>query len=215
MSVKERPSRRPTARDMDATPFTAILDRLIERMPGAYGAALVDGEGETVDYAGLVVPYDIRVAAAYVQIVMRYIESPTLAPMGRPKFFSVRGTKKTVVARALPDGYVLAALFRRRAGFAGSQRAFVQCERELAREAGWPAPSGRAWYAVDVEVDRRGRPLSIAPGFAIEVLGAVMGLPVREHGFRVRTADGHELTLVREARTIWYADEELSSGKKP
>jgi hypothetical protein len=197
---------------MDATPFTAILERLIERMPGAYGAALVDGEGETVDYAGLVVPYDIRVAAAYVQIVMRHIDSKAL---GEPKYFSARGAKKTVVARALPDGYVLAVLFRRRAGFGGSHRALVQCERELAREAGWPAPGGRAWYAVDVQVDRRGRPVSIAPDFAIEVLGAVMGLPAREHGFRVRTADGHELTLVREARARWYVDEELSSAKKP
>ena len=49
MSVKRRPSRRPAPRDMDATPFTAILDEMIGRIPGAYGAVLVDSEGETVD----------------------------------------------------------------------------------------------------------------------------------------------------------------------
>jgi hypothetical protein len=45
----------------------------------------------------------------------------------------------------------------------------------------------------------------------VEVLGTVMGLSVREQGFRVRTAAGLELTLVREARHTWYADEELDA----
>ncbi len=39
------------------------------------------------------------------------------------------------------------------------------------------------------------------------MIGAVMGLSVRERGFRVRTDEGAELTLVRETRHRWYADE--------
>lgn len=216
---------------MDATPFTPILHRVIARIPGAYGAALVDSEGETVDYAGLVVPYEIRVAAAYLQIVMRYVEdAPSL---GNPRFVIVRGAKRTIVARALPDSYVLGVLLRRRAGFAASPRAYSEAERALAREAGWTPPSGRAWYSVDVEVDARGRPLRVGPTstatpeqalsdsrqseererrVAVEVLGTVMGLTAREQGFRVRTATGLELTLVREARRTWYADEELEGA---
>jgi hypothetical protein len=43
----------------------------------------------------------------------------------------------------------------------------------------------------------------------VEVLGAVMGLSVRERGFRVRTAQGAELMLVREPNQRWYADEPI------
>ena len=211
MSARERPSRRPTPRDMDATPFTPILERLITRLPGAYGAVLVDSEGETVDYAGGVVPYEIRVAAAYLQISMRQLED--VQGLGHPRFMIVRGTKRTVIARALPEAYVLGLLLRRRAGFTPS-RAFSECERTLAREAGWTAPSGRAWFAVDVTVDRRGRPVRVEPGVPVEVLGTVMGLSPREQGFRVRTSSGLELTLVREARSFWYADEELEAPSR-
>jgi hypothetical protein len=209
VSVEKRPSRRPLPRDMDATPFTPILDRMIGRIPGAYGAVLVDSEGETVDYAGLVVPYEIRVAAAYLQISMRQLED--VEHLGQPKFMIVRGSKRTVIARALPEAYVLGLLLRRRAGFNASPRAFSEAERALAREAGWSAPSGRAWYTVEVKVDRRGRPVRVEPDMPVEVLGTVMGLSVREQGFRVRTAAGLELTLVREARHTWYADEELDA----
>ncbi len=207
MSVRNRPSRTPPARDVDATPFTAILEGLLGRVPGAYGAALVDGEGETVDYAGIAAPFDVRIAAAHLQILLRQVED--YGALGVPRWIIVRGGKKTAIVHALPDGYALAVLLRRRAGFTASRRAFASCERALASEAGWPEPEGRAWYAVDVEVDGRGRPRRVAPDIDVEVLGSVVGLPVRERGFRVRTADGVELTLVREARSCWYADEDL------
>ena len=59
-----------------------------------------------------------------------------------------------------------------------------------------------------VYLDARGRPVRVGEGrVSVEVLGAVMGLGVRERGFRVRTHDGTELTLVREPRERWYADE--------
>lgn len=207
MSIRKRPSRTPPARDVDATPFTPILAELLARLPGAYGAALVDGEGETVDYAGIATPFDVRVAAAHLQILLRQVAE--YGVLGSPRWMIVRGSRKSVIIHALPDGYALAVLLRRRAGFTASRRAFASCERALAKEAGWPEPEGRAWYAVDVEVDARGRPTRVARDTAVEVLGAVMGLPVRERAFRVRTHDGIELTLVREARSCWYADEDL------
>jgi hypothetical protein len=194
---------------MEETPFTRILHQLIRRLRGAYGAVLVDSEGETVDYAGDVVPYEIRVTAAYLQIVARQIEE--IAVLGRPRFMIVRGSTRSVVARAMPEAYVLGVLLRRRAGFTASQRAFSEAERALAREAGWTPSSGRVWYAVDVDVDRRGRPVRVAPDVAVEVIGTVVGLTPREQGFRVRTAAGLEVTLVREARSTWYADEALEA----
>ncbi|MEO8876512.1 MAG: hypothetical protein ABI461_13060, partial [Polyangiaceae bacterium] len=77
-----RPRRNTTAppvRDMDASPFASILGALIERIPGAFAVGLVDREGETVDYAGQVTPFDIKVAAAHFQIIMlQLLDIPVL-----------------------------------------------------------------------------------------------------------------------------------------
>ena len=230
MSARKRPSRKPAKRDTDATPFGAILHELVSRVPGAFGAALVDSLGETVDYTGLVDPFEIRVAAAYLQIALRQIDD--FGAFGKTQWLIIRGATKSVSAYQLPDGYVLAVLLRRRAGFTASRRAFASCERALAAEAGWALPAGRKWFAAEVEVDARGRPTRVRPaseasgrvaaGSAerseegnpyvdLVVLGAMMGLPARERGFRVRTtAGGAEITLVREARRCWYADEDPS-----
>ena len=213
MNVRKRPSRRPPARDVDATPFTPILDDLLRRVPGAYGAALVDGEGETVDYAGIAAPFDMRVAAAHLQIIVRRLEE--WGALGGPRWMIVRGARRSVVIRVLPEGYALAVLLRRRAGFTSAQRAFAACEAALAKEAGWPPPGGRPWYPVDVDVDARGRPTPRGPGRRVVDLGAAVGLPSSERGFRVRTREGIELMLVREARHCWYADEDLPATVEP
>jgi predicted regulator of Ras-like GTPase activity (Roadblock/LC7/MglB family) len=202
------------ARDTDATSFTAILDALVERVPGAYAAALVDSLGETVDYAGRGEPFDLRVAAAHFQILLANIER--FGALGEPRWVVVRSTKKSIAASVLPDGYVLVILLRARAAFTISTRALKVCTRALANEAGWndlekrDGVKQRSWFEVTVETDRRGRPSHVqgaAKRVAVEILGTVMGLSVRERGFRVRTDEGSELTLVREPKQRWYADE--------
>ena len=211
-----RPSLAPygriAPRDTDATPFTTILEALIDRVSGAVAAAIVDSQGETVDYAGRGEPFDLRVAAAHVQIVLASLQR--FAALGEPSWIVIRGGRKSVAASVLPDGYVLVLLLRPRAAFTISTRALKVCMQALAEEAGWRAfakregAKQRSWFEVAVETDRRGRPILIGPKkIPVEVLGAVMGLSVRERGFRVRTAEGSELTLVREPRQRWYADE--------
>jgi hypothetical protein len=209
---------------MDASAFAVILGELITRLPGAYACSLVDSGGETVDYAGLGDPFDVKVAAAHLRILLSQIEA--LDVLGAPRWIIIRGAQRSMIARQLPEGYALVVLLRRRAGFTASERAFAACEAALAKEAGWRLPGastrggGRqrqarqdaeaatTWIPVNVEIDRRGRPVCIgAPPVKVEVLGAVVGLPARERGFRVRTATGTELTVVREAGNCWYADD--------
>jgi hypothetical protein len=50
-------------RDQAVSEFSGTLMRLCDAT-AAFGAALVDAEGETVDYAGSLSPFEIRVAAA-------------------------------------------------------------------------------------------------------------------------------------------------------
>lgn len=199
---------------MEATTFSKILSALIERLPGAFACALVDLGGETVDYAGLCEPFDVKVAAAHMRIVLNDVEQ--YGRLGEPRWVVLRGAKRSFVARRLPEGYALVVLLRRRAGFTASARAFAACERELSAEAGWRNPDVPKWYPIRVEVDRRGRPRRVgSPGVAVDVFGAVMGLARNERGFRVRTATGGELTVVREPGNTWYADEDLTALDAP
>jgi hypothetical protein len=209
-----RIARPPPTRDMDESPFNTILADLVSRVPGAYAAALVDYEGETVDYAGKVDPFEVKVAAAHWRIVVnQLIDEAKIIDL---KSIVVRGALQSFIIQTLPDGYALVILLRLRAGFTPFARPMSVCIRLLAREAQWPVPEkpeprGHAWYSVRVDTDRKHRPERVfgdIGGFAVEVLGAVMGLRRREKGFRVRLESGKELTLVCELGGHWYADDE-------
>jgi hypothetical protein len=203
---------------MDASPFSSILADLVRRVPGTYAATLVDQEGETVDYAGKAEPFEMKVAAAHWRIVMNQIlETPRFVDF---KWLVSRGVKQSYILHTLPDGYALVLLLRRRAGFAPFTRPLAAAIRLLAKEAEWTLPMsaardeearGHDWVAVRVDTDRRHRPERVfgeVGGFAVEVLGSIVGLRRREKGFRVRLESGKELTLVRELGGFWYADEE-------
>jgi hypothetical protein len=209
MSAKHRPSRKPPARDQDASPFAVILGQLVARVPGAYAASLVDSEGECVDYAGVVDPYLVKVAAAHLRILLT--ECRNLDFWGDPRSIIIRGRLRSAILHAMPDGYAVTLLLRRGGGFVPSTRAFAVCARALAKEAQWPLPTEqKRWVAAHVDCDERGRPVSVLDHdgkHAVEVLGTVVGLSSRERGFRVRTQAGNEITLVREPGWQWYADD--------
>jgi hypothetical protein len=199
-------------RDTNTTAFTAILEDLLGRVPGAYAVMLVDNLGETVDYTGRGDPFDLRIAAAHLQLVLQSIDR--LKVLGEARWVVVRGQRRSIAATGLPDGYALALLLQPRAAFRISTRALKVCMRALAAEAGWSAhphdAKERSWVAVTVATDGRGRPVAVGdPPLTVEVLGTVVGLSVGERGFRVRTSEGSELMLVREARRRWYADEPI------
>ncbi|MEO8801244.1 MAG: hypothetical protein ABI551_25350 [Polyangiaceae bacterium] len=204
----------PPTRDMDASPFASILEGLISRIPGAFAVALVDAEGETVDYAGKSTPFDIKVAAAHYQILMHSLAA--LEWMGKPSHLVVRATTRSIVLRMLPDGYSVVILVSRRGGFASSERAFSACIYSLTIEAGWtPTEQLPPWFPITVSVDERRRPHHIVYGGLaepVEVLGTVVGLAHGERGFRVRLASGPEITIVREPGNHWYAEENVGES---
>jgi hypothetical protein len=213
MTAQARP------RDQEESAFSAILADLVKRVPGAFAAAMVDGDGECVDYAiapprprGPVIdPYDVKIAGAHWNIVLAEIaQRPAITA---PQTIVCRGEKRSFIIRRLPDDYSLVVLLGKRAGFLAVGRALDACERSLAHEAGWTLPKGRGiWIGVDVETDARARPTWLTMGAlscSVEVLGALTRLHKRERGFRVRLPSGGELNLVREVGDRWYADEKL------
>ena len=211
--ARKRRDRR-AQRDMAPSTFAAILEALLEAIPGARAAALVDYEGETVDYAGALDPFDLKVSAAHWQLVLSEIAATRL---GTPNQLVIRARAKSYVIRQLQSGYAIVVVLHPRAAFAASDRALQEADERLCAEAGWSAPRhATRWYGVDVETDAadRGRPARLrgASGWQpVEVMGAMVGLRPREKGFRVRLPSGAEMLLVRERMDRWFADERLES----
>jgi hypothetical protein len=220
--------RRAGVRDQDPSSFFGILESLLRAAPGILGAALVDGEGETVDYAGELPPFQIKVAAAHLRLILDEVVRGGGIAFGTPQEIAIRAEKGTFVIRSLPDGYALVIVLARRA-LVLSARAVDRIERDLSAEAGWAlSPRKPNWYPVEVEPaarDRR-RPARIRAGAAWEsvvVIGTVVGL-ARDRGYRVVLRSGAEVTLIREPHGAWYADEPVleveplpnpGSGKRP
>lgn len=208
-----RGRRRPRARDQDASPFSLILDDLLSALPFVRSAAIFDYEGETVDYAGDVDPFELRVAAATFQLVINELRGCPLSSSAR-ELCIVTG-RSGYVLRILDESYTLLVLPRRLATFGLSARLLDEVEGRILEEAGLAAPKKLAWFHVHVEVGPRGRPLRVRPAIGthawmpVEVLGAVMGLKENERGFRVRLSSGAELTLLQEGDRLWFVDERL------
>jgi hypothetical protein len=213
----DRPSSLP--RDTDTTVFTTLLSDLIGRIPGARAAALVDRDGESIDYAGVLSPFDVKVAAAQWQVVLAQLAK--VEPLREARQVVVRGATKSYLLRSLADAYAVVLILSRGGGFSPTTRAFSAFERALYAEAGIGSrQGGRAWTPVVVDFDARQRPSQVAtaigaPPQTVEVLGAVMGLGRGERGFRVRLASGVETTLVREPNGVCYADESIEQSAGP
>lgn len=215
MSLHRR-RHRPVQRDELPTPFTPILEQLLRSTAGTLGVAFVDAEGETVDYAGVLDPFVIKVAAAHLRIILH--EAERLGVFGSElREVRIRSDSRSFLIRALREGYAIVLLLPRRA-FSVSRRALQVAERALSREAALHyrrprPPNEQEWYKVDVqscpdEPVRPGRVRISAGWEPLEmVLGVIADLPTGERGFRVRLRSGVEMTLIREPHSNWYTDE--------
>jgi hypothetical protein len=212
------------ARDQGTSEFTAILERIVADTPSARAAALFDYEGETVDYAGRLDPFDVKVTAATFQVLLAELRDLPRSPKPRQIRIQARGVAWLV--RVLDDDYSLLIITHPRAGHAVSERVLRDAEARLATEAGLRTSARPQWWRVDVQLDKaaRGSPVLVRPSvtghgaesawYGIDVLGCLVGLPSREKGFRIRLDSGIEANLIAErarARSrIWFVDEPLS-----
>lgn len=202
------------SREEDETGFTAILRKHVEATPGALGAALVDGQGEAVDYAGETIdPFDLKVAAAHFRIVLNDIDGGRLAAEGgTTERLLVLTDKRGFVLTVLPEGYALLTILRANAALGHADRSIDVTLRGIYREAGWNAPPGAfRWHPIDVEIDARARPhrLRIRHQWtAVQPIGRVIGgLQPGEVGWRVDVPAAEcETTLVLGRDDRWYAD---------
>jgi hypothetical protein len=201
-------------RDQAPSGFAAPLGRLCDALP-AVAAAIVDPEGETVDYAGYVEPFGIKLAAAEVQLVMGELQRSRFPGWENTREVVVRASGTSFAGIRLGDGYSLVIQLGYRA-FSFSRRALNEAVRELCAEGELALPSQfrvEEWLRVDVQDDgsELHRPNAVwlaSRWMQLQVLGRYMSaeLQRREVGYRVRLDDGQEATLVRERLGRWYAD---------
>lgn len=199
-------------RDQDTTGFTRILDNLVEAVQGVLGAALVDDQGECVDYSGALRAYEIRLVAAHAQIELRNASYKLSETCGTVRSITIYARKQTIYAARIVEDYSLILIFMGANPPYVSHRALAQAEFDICREGGWPTtPITERWIHLSVESspDGRSRPCRIqleSLWYDVDVIGIVVGLSPGERGFRVRTRQGAEMTLVRERHGRWYAD---------
>lgn len=208
--------RRGAVRDQSDSAFSAILGRLCDDC-GALAAALVDPEGETVDYAGLLDPYEIKVVAAEWRIVLAVVHESRLPGFHNVKSITVRAKSRSYFIEAMPDGYAIALRLPRHC-FNVSRRALSQATRELAREAALTRPEARAevhWARVRVRTPASSRLLRRPDAIwlgddwsPLTILGRYQArdLSRSELGFLARLASGAEVFLVREPLGVWFID---------
>jgi hypothetical protein len=214
--------RRGAVRDQSDSAFSAILARLCDDC-GALAAALVDPEGETVDYAGLLEPYEIKVVAAEWRIVLAVVHESRLPGFHHVKSVTVRAKGRSYFIEAMPDGYAIALRLPRHC-FNVSRRALSQASRELAREAALTRPESRSevhWVRVRVRTPASSsllrRPDAIWLGddwSPLTILGRYQArdLSRSELGYLARLASGAEVFLVREPLGVWFIDNPAALG---
>ena len=202
-------------RDQEASPFSAILWRLCEGC-AAHAAALVDKEGETVDYAGRISPYEIRVAAAELRLVLAFTRTAAVPGFCDVNEIRIRTGLRSYAIVGLGDGYAI-VLELLRHSVSLSRRALAQAMRELELEAGISSvlhPGSTRWSRVQVrpspEDARRPDAIWLEGSWQqVTVLGRYRSadLARRERGYLTRLQNGAEFSLVREPLGYWFVDE--------
>jgi predicted regulator of Ras-like GTPase activity (Roadblock/LC7/MglB family) len=201
-------------REQALSGFAAPLGRLCEAL-SARAAAIVDRDGETVDFAGIADIYATKVAAAELQLVMQAVTSAPHLGASPLQRVIVRAQSSTLAAVSMGSGYTLIVHLPRRS-FMLSQRALSQAVRELCMEGGFSVPGEyrrEQWFQVRIEDDNSParRPVSIWMDDAwhpVDVFGRVLNgdLAAGEVAYRVHLANGEEATIVREAMGRWYSE---------
>lgn len=190
------------SRDQAVTGFTKVLDELVHAVPDALCAVFVDPEGETVDLASKVDPFDARITGAEFNVVLSNVrECAAKLRGGATLEFRVEGTRRSVITRLVSDGYELVLLVAAPTITVFAADQLLLAAQALLKEAGLPPPPSWARLrGAEAPVRTSSRLKGIGP-LLIEDAGVqrrveqTMGFYQGEQGTEVlvRLEDGEEL----------------------
>jgi len=204
-------ARTEAARDQAENVFTAILRRMYSAVPALLSVVFVDVEGECIDYVAAIDPYDAKVCAAHMHMLLESLRRARLMPCaGAALALEVVTAEREVWVRRIGEDYALVALLAH--GFDRSELrdAMARAGREFRAEVGIAPPSWEDRERLSVRL-RASAGWTYAPeGFSVDgerhAIAAVLGRWTEQPRpdapplvcFRVRTQEGQELTLAHD-----------------
>lgn len=204
--------RQEAPRDQAESAFTPILRRLWEHLPSLLAAAFVDVEGECIDYWSRIDPYEAKVSAAHLHVLLARIAA-SWAKLGTGAAFGleIQGSAREACVQRVSDEYVLVVLLATGTELSQRDDAIALACAEFRQEVGLLPPP---WEMSQRPLAVRVRPATgwtYAPQVfsdgtvqvaITDVLGRWTEPPQLGADelvcFRVRTEDGRELTLVHD-----------------
>jgi hypothetical protein len=204
--------RHEAPRDQAESAFTPILRRLWEQLPALLAAAFVDVEGECIDYVSRVEPYEAKVSAAHLHMLVEAL-APSWGRLGNGAAIGleIECSAREACVRRVTDDYMLVVVLTTGTEPVRREGAIAVACAEFRKEVGLAPP---AWEAANRRLSVRVRPATgwnyapqvFSDGEVRVTITDVIGRwtePGGSHGeelvcFRVRTAEGQELTLVHD-----------------
>jgi hypothetical protein len=191
-------------RELDVTGFTEALETLVAALPEAESATFIDDEGEAVDLAARVDPYEARVAGAILSLPLHLARSfARRTGLGEVLGLWVVGERRAALTRRVGDGLDVVLVIEGTVARARVQEALSEAAESLRYEA------GLAGEALGFEVESRTMSSgSVRPVAVIErgvrrevreVLGVLHEASVTH--VLVRTEGPHELLLHYDRET--------------
>jgi predicted regulator of Ras-like GTPase activity (Roadblock/LC7/MglB family) len=205
----ERSWAREAPRDQEESAFTPILRGLLHRTSGVLAVAFVDEEGECVDYASVLSPFDAKIIGAQMRVVLADITERFRAFAGHPLLIEIQGDARDILVRPISDDYSLVVAVSPRAVnrrlLAGMERAALDLRREAGIDvAPWEPVRDTVRVELREAIGWSYAPAAFLEGGARHEIDDVLGRWTEGTGtrnricFRVRTRAGEELTLVHD-----------------
>lgn len=89
-------------------PFKSLMKRLLEDIPGALGAIIVDWEGESVDHVARIDDYDIKVLGAHSGIILGQLrDTLSRVDSGELDQVVIRTGEDKILISPLTEDYLL------------------------------------------------------------------------------------------------------------
>lgn len=118
-----------------STAFTPILQRAVERVPGAVGAIFADWDGEAVDLFSLAEPDELKVLGAHYGIILNHVQSALhLFHFGEAEEIILLHDGMDLLVRAVGEGYYVVLAVRGKAHLATALREVAEAALALRTE---------------------------------------------------------------------------------
>ncbi len=131
-------SSEPAQRDMDKSPFAAIIGRLRENFRGVEAAAFFDSEGETIDYDGELDPFATRLLAAHHGVIYSSFQSRLdWLHLGRIDSFEIRTSERETLTLPVAEDFYLMVVMQAGASSVQLRAAIEEVALALHEEAGF------------------------------------------------------------------------------